>query len=149
MRRISGWLESWGLMVLLLGGGTVTALVSNWRPWEVVALVAVLGTAGAALAAVSAWQEVRTREIELAALTSDEQAARLLGEALNRCGAYLPEKTVRELWDAFNGLPSEQKRSLALAIVGFVGDSGAIELMGAGPKLLAIARSFCLPVEAS
>lgn len=142
MRRVSGWLESWGLMVFLLGGGTVTALLSNWRPWEVIALVAVLGTGGAVIVAVSAWQEVRTRQIELTALTSDEQAARLLGEALNRCGTYLPEKTVREMWDVFNCLPGDQKRSLALAIVGFIGESQSYEFIGAGPKLVAIARSF-------
>src|SRR5262245_32898099 len=142
MRRLSRALESWGWIFLLLGGGTVAAVVSNWRPWEVVALAAVLGVAGTALAAVSAWQEVRTREVELTALTSDEQAARLLGEAIHQCGAYLPEPTVRKLWDTFNSLPSDAKRTMALAIVGFIGDSESYELISAGPKLVAIAQSF-------
>lgn len=142
MRRLFQTLESWGWAILLVGAGSVTALLNGWRPWEIVALAAVLGVAGAAIAAVSAWQEVRTREIELTALTSDDQAARLLGEALHKFGAYLPEQVGQKVWEAFNALSSEQKRALALAVVGFVGDSESYQLASAGSKLLGIAQGF-------
>jgi hypothetical protein len=141
-------LDGWGWAILLIGAGGATAVLNHWQPWEVVGLVAALGGAGAALAGVAAWRAVRGRAIELAAITTDEQAARLLGEALRRCGVYLPETVARELWDTFVALPGETKRAMALAIVGFVGDSGADELIGAGNKLATIARSFRAPVGA-
>jgi hypothetical protein len=148
VRRFARLLDGWGLMILFVGVGAVTAVFDRWSPWEIVALVAILGATGAVVAGVSAWQEIRTREIELAALTSDEQAARLLGEALGRCGPFLAERAVRDLWATFATLPSEEKRALALAIVGFIGDSESYALAGVGPKLLSIAQSFRATAEA-
>jgi hypothetical protein len=141
-------LDGWCWVLLLIGAGIIAAVLNRWQPWEVVGLVAALGGAGAALAAVGMWCAVRVRAIELAAITTDEQAARLLGEALRRCGPFLSEQVARELWDTFVALPGETKRTMALAIVGFVGDSGASELIGAANTLVTIARSFRAPVEA-
>jgi hypothetical protein len=135
---IDGWV--WGL--LLVGGGSVAAVFNRWQPWEVVALAGVLGAVGAALAAVAAWQEVRTRALELTAVTTDEQAARLMGEALGRCGPFLSEEASGELWEAFAGLSGEPKRAMALAVVGLIGDSEQYELINVGPQLLAAARGF-------
>jgi hypothetical protein len=139
----------WAGYGLLIAAMVAPAVLNTWRPGEIIGLVAVLALTGAVVVGVQAWQTVRTRAIELAALTSDEQAARLLGEALHRCGPhYLPEKSLREVWDTFVTLPSEAKRAMALAIVGFIGDSESYELVGAGPKLVSIARSFQTPVDA-
>jgi hypothetical protein len=149
VRRLGRVLDGWGWAIVLLGGGAVSAVLNTWRPWEVVGLVAVLGTTVAVLAGVGVWHSVRTRALELTALTSDEQAARLLGEALARCGSFLQEPAAREVWATFAGLPSETKRAAALAIVGFIGDADADELTGVGPKLVSIARSFRAPVGAS
>ena len=52
------------------------------RKGEIVALAAVLGVVGAIIAAVGAWYDLRRRAI---GLTSDEQAAALLGESLGQC----------------------------------------------------------------
>lgn len=138
---------SWVGPGLLAAAVFAPFFLTAWRAWELVALCGVLATAGALVTAIYAWLAVRTRAIELAALTSDEQAARLLGEALKRCGVFLQEKVVREIWDAFATLPSEPKRAMALAIVGYIGESEQYELVGVAPKLVSIARSFREPVE--
>jgi hypothetical protein len=116
-------------------------MLSNWAPWQIVLLAAVLGIAGAVLAAVWAWYSVQIRKAELAALTSDDQAARLLGEAVARHGAYILAPHIKEIWEAFAALPSDAKRSLATAAIGLVANSDSIAF-GLGDKLVALARSF-------
>lgn len=145
MRRLSRMVDGWLWPILLTGGGTAVAMLAQWQPWEIVALAAVLGVAGAALAAVAAWYDLRTRAINLAAITSDEQAARLLGEALGQCGTHLPEQTSKEIWDTFANAPSDSKRAMTLAITGFIEQLDSLELMFAGPKLLSLAHGFRTP----
>ncbi len=141
-------MKTWPGYALLGAAVIVPVLLTGWKPWELVALAAVLAAAGVLVVAVQAWQAVHTRAIELTALTSDEQAARLLGEALRRLGPFLSEPASREIWDTFAALPPEAKRALALAIVGLVGDAEQIELISAAPKLMSITRSFGAAVEA-
>src|SRR4051794_23611371 len=87
----------------------VVAYLGNWQPWEIVALVAVLAVPAALVGGAWAWYAVQARRAELVALSSDEQAARLLGEALGRCGPFLSAVVAKEVWDAFATLASESK----------------------------------------
>ena len=147
MRRLARMMDGWGWPVLLTGGGTVAAILNNWKPWEIVALAAVLGVAGAMIAAVGAWYDLRTRAIELAALSSDEQAARLLGEALGRCDHFLEAEASREVWGAFNAAPSRAKRAMTLAVLGFLSQEYIYETAEFNEKIVALARSFLRPAE--
>jgi hypothetical protein len=139
-------MATWIRDCLFIAAGLVLVL-GNLPLWATVALVAVFVLAGTLVAGIQAWQFVRLRALELAALASDEQAARLLGEAIRRCGPHVKDSVARELWDTFAALPSDAKRALALAIVGFVGDSESYELATVGPKLVDIVRSFRAPVD--
>jgi hypothetical protein len=124
------------LPILLVGAAAaLPAALANWAPWEIALLVGIVGV----VAAAWAWYALQVRRAELAALSSDDQAARLLGESLAQCG-LLPTAVVKEVWDAFTTLPSEGKRSLALAVTGFV--SNLDEPHAAGENIIAIARGF-------
>jgi len=129
----------WGPIGLVVLAGALPAFLAGWAPWEIIVLAAVVGAAGAVLAAVWAWYAVQVRRAELAALTSDEQAARLLGESLGRCGAFLAGPASQEIWNTFVALPGEAKRAMALAIVGLINSE---EEYLAVPKITALARSF-------
>jgi HAMP domain-containing protein len=61
--------------------------MDDWMPLEIVVLVAVAAVAAVSLCALLAWYRLRHRQIELAACTSDDQAARLLAESLAKVGA--------------------------------------------------------------
>ncbi len=142
----AGMWATYALIAALAVVPVLLASLSTWRPWEIIALVALLAPTGAAAAWAWAWYTARVRQIELAALSSDDQAARLLGEALGRCGSVLTGALSKEVWDAFASLPSESKRALALAITGFVTDSDQSETFGFGAQLVGIVRGFRGPV---
>jgi hypothetical protein len=132
----------WVTYALFAALAVVPAILNSWQPWEIIVLVVPLTGASAVAAWAWAWHAARVREAELAALSSDEQAARLLGEALGRCGAFLNDAAAKEIWDAFTNLPSESKRALTLAITGFLADREGYETYGFSNKILAIVRGF-------
>ena len=120
----------------------VPAILNNWQPWEIIALVAVLAAAGAVAAWAWAWYAARVRASELAALSSDEQAARLLGEALGQCGLLLPGEYSKEIWDVFATVPSESKRAMALAAGGLIANMDAYDVSGAVSRIHGMACGF-------
>ncbi len=135
------WAALIGIPFVMIAAPAVLGYLSDWNAWQIIALVGVLAVGTGAAAWAFAWYAVQTRRAELAALSSDEQAARLLGEALPRC--HMSDDGLRDLWNAFNGLPSEAKRAMVLAIIGFVENSDSPV---GDSELLNIARSFRTPV---
>jgi hypothetical protein len=118
---------------------------AGWSPGEITTLVGVLGAAGVGFAAVWAWHRVQLRRAELAALTTDDQAARLLSESLARLGPFLSPALTAEVWETFIALPGESKRALAQGVAGLVADREPAELAGFGQKVAGIARAFHSP----
>jgi HAMP domain-containing protein len=92
--------------------------MDDWKPLEIVVLVAVAAVAAVSLCALLAWYRLRHRQIELAACTSDDQAARLLAESLAKVG--MTADGVEETMTVFGRMDSASKRSLALAVTGLV-----------------------------
>jgi len=64
------------------------------------------------------WFKLSKRRMDLAALTSDDQAARLLTE--NAVKALLPPATLEEVMTAFARMDSSSKRCLACAFDGLI-----------------------------
>lgn len=134
-------LAAWLPIAFIAALGALPAVLANWSPWQIVLLVAVLGVVGAVVGGVWAWYSVQTRRIELTPLTTDDQAARLLGEALAQHGGYVHAPHLKDVWEAFAALPSESKRALAAALVGLLSGSGSFPF-GLGDKVAALARGF-------
>jgi HAMP domain-containing protein len=84
--------------------------MDGWKPLEIVVLVAVAAVAAVSMCALLAWYRLRHRQIELAACTSDDQAARLLAESLAKVG--MTADSVEETITVFGRMDSASKRSL-------------------------------------
>jgi HAMP domain-containing protein len=106
------------------GGERKERRMDDWKPLEIVALVAVAAVAAVSMCALLAWYRLRHRQIELAACTSDDQAARLLAESLAKVG--MTADGVEEIMTAFVRMDSTGKRSLAAAISGLVAATGKV-----------------------
>jgi hypothetical protein len=132
-----------------MGRAALFAVLDGWTPWQVVALASVVGLALAALAWAWAWRDVQTRRAELTPLSTDDQAARVLGEALGRCGVFVQSGTAGEVWGAFAHLPSEGKRALAQAVAGHVAELEEFALPGAGAAVARIVLGFAPPRAAA
>jgi hypothetical protein len=92
--------------------------MDSWKPLEIVALVAVAALAIVSVGVLIVWYWLRNRQIELAACSSDDQAARLLGESLAK--VRMSPRDVQEVMTTFTRMDSAGKRSLASAIAGVV-----------------------------
>jgi hypothetical protein len=77
-----------------------------------------------------------------AALTSDEQAARALGEALGKCGEAITEAAVGDIWEAYAALPGESKREMASAVAGYVSAVDPLTTDAFEERLTHLVRSF-------
>ena len=130
----------YGPLILVAAAGALPAVLAGLEPWQLITLAAILGVAGVILAGIWAWYSLQVRRAELEALTSDDQAARLLGQALGKCGVFVNGPVSQEIWDAFAASPSETKRSLALAVTGLMASEEAPNLYA--DKIKAIAKSF-------
>jgi hypothetical protein len=90
----------------------------DWKSLEDTASFAVVAAAAVSLAVLVAWYRLRKRQLEMAAFSGDDQAARVLGESLARCAAH-PD-IVKEVMTAFARMDSAGKRSLASAVAGLL-----------------------------
>lgn len=125
------------------------AVFGGWAPWQLVALAGVAGAAGAAVAWAWAWHAAQVRRAELAAYSADDLAARQAGEAVGRCGRFLPPDRAQELWAAFAALPPDGRRAMGLAVAGLLAQTDDIGLISVGDRLLAVAHGFRSAAEAT
>lgn len=139
----------WAAGAVLIALAAALSLLGGWHPREAVALVATLAVAGAAALWARAWHAVRAHEAEATTLSPDEQAAWLLGESLARCGASLDAGAIKEVWDVFAAVPDGAKRSLALAVTGFLAGTDRDSPTGLGDRLLALVRGFRDPLASA
>jgi len=92
--------------------------MGDWTPWHIVALFTVLALAGIGFAALIVWYKLGRRRQALSDMSPDDQAARLLGEAIGRSDGELHTDTVDVVFAIFARSSSEQKRTLVAAISG-------------------------------
>jgi hypothetical protein len=116
--------------------------MSDWTPWQVVALVGIAAAAAVGLAWLAAWYALARRRGELADAGPDERAARALGEAVARCDGAITTGTVGELFRVFDRATGAQKRAIVAAIRGLLAAArdGPANLTDLDGRLLAVAR---------
>lgn len=114
--------------------------MNNLTPLEVVVLTVFPSLAVVGVVGFMAWYWLRRRQIELAALDTDEQAARLLGECLAR--ALVSAEVIEEVMSAFARMDSAAKRTLALSIAGLVAEHNADVWEQLGPKIAGMVRGL-------
>lgn len=114
--------------------------MQDWKPMESVAMVAVIAATVVSLAFLYVWYYFRSRQIDFSACTSDDQAARILGESLAKVNVS-PEG-VEEVMAAFARMDSASKRSTASAVAGLVGATDSHMRRTIEKKLREIVRGF-------
>jgi hypothetical protein len=116
--------------------------MSDWTPWQVVALVGIAAAAAVGLAWTAAWYALARRRDELADAGPDGSAARALGEAVARCDGAITTGTVDELFRVFDRATGEQKRAIVAAIRGLLAAArdGPANLTDLDSRLVALAR---------
>jgi hypothetical protein len=116
--------------------------MSDWTPWHFITFVGVLSAAVIVPICVAAWHVSTRRRIDLASLSLDERAARLLGEAIGQRNGCIRTETVDEVMRIFAGATSEQKRAIVAAIAGMFATAtgGPANLVDLDEKVLTLAR---------
>jgi DNA-binding IclR family transcriptional regulator len=116
--------------------------MSDWTPWQTVALVGVLALAAFGFTALAAWYSLTRSHRESAGLTAEERAARHLGEAISRCGDDLDVEAVDAVLAVFARSSAGQKGEMVAAIRGLLAAApdGPQNLPDLGARVLAVAR---------
>jgi len=118
--------------------------VNDLKPLEVVVLAVFPSLALVGIVGFLSWYWLRRREIDLAALGTDEQAARLLGESLGQ--AFVSAEVIEEVMTAFARMNSPTKRTLAMSIAGLIAQHSTDHWETLGPKILGVVRGLSAPL---
>lgn len=115
----------------------------DWTPWQLIALTGVLGLILVSLAWSAVWY-LNRRRAAFMALSPNERASRLFGEAMARCDGEVPSETVDTLANIFAAADVEQKLAIVTAMTGLFdrAKDGPENLHDLPETLLAIFQHF-------
>jgi len=114
--------------------------MSDWTPWQIIALIAVFGALALGIAALGVWYSLARESREWPDLSPEDRAAGRLGEAIGECGAGLTVEAAEEVLAIFARSSGDQKRALAAAIRGLLADGRSAHLPDLTTRVLAVAR---------
>ena len=93
--------------------------MTDWTPWHFIVLIGMVCVTVILVVCLAAWQLGRLRAAEFA-VSPEERAARLFGEAIVRCDGAVPADAVDTLSGIFAGASTEQKLAIVAAMSGLL-----------------------------